>query len=104
MFVYELYFFLTNPATTEIYSYRTTTSRHDDRPISLTFNDPLGGGLPMGVIPEAYCAVWNLLLFDGALAHLSRSVYERVRKRLGFVISWGAPGHFERRQIGRAHV
>lgn len=73
------------------------TKKWEPKALTLPFNYPLGGGLPSGVIPEAYGAVWNLLLFDGALAHLSRAVYERVRKRLGFVISWGAPGHFERR-------
>tara|TARA_R100001132_G_C3273291_1_gene95350 strand:- start:3313 stop:5094 length:1782 start_codon:yes stop_codon:yes gene_type:complete len=73
------------------------TKKWEPKALTLPFNYPLGGGLPSGVIPEAYGAVWNLLLFDGALAHLSRAVYERVRKQLGFVISWGAPGHFERR-------
>ncbi|WP_449391369.1 hypothetical protein [Eoetvoesiella caeni] len=65
--------------------------------LTLPLNYPSGGGLPSGVIPEAYGAVWNLLLLDGALAHLSHAVHDRVRKQLGFVISWGAPGHFERR-------
>lgn len=65
--------------------------------LTLPFKYPDGGGLPSGVIPEACGAAWSLLLLDGALAHLSRAVYERARKQLGIVISWGAPGHFERR-------
>lgn len=68
-------------------------------PMTLTFplQYPRGGGLPSGVIPETFGAVWNLLYFDGALAHLSNVVHDRIRKQLGFIISWGAPGHFERR-------
>lgn len=73
------------------------TKKWEPKVLTLPFNYPPGGGLPSGVIPEAYGAVWNLLLFDGALAHLSRAVYDRARRQLGFVISWGAPGHFERR-------
>ncbi len=73
------------------------TKKWEPKVLTLPFNYPLGGGLPSGVIPEAYGAVWNLLLFDGALAHLSRAVYDRIRKQLGFVISWGAPGRLERR-------
>ncbi|MER1969147.1 hypothetical protein ABS761_16495, partial [Castellaniella sp. GW247-6E4] len=73
------------------------TKKWEPKVLTLPFKYPPGGGLPSGVVPEAYGAVWNLLFFDGALAHLSRAVHERVRKQLGFVISWGAPGHFERR-------
>jgi putative transposase len=58
---------------------------------------PAQGGLPSGVISSAYGAVWSVTLFDGALAHLAEKVRERVRKIIGFVINWGAPGHFERR-------
>lgn len=65
--------------------------------LTVPINYPLGGGLPSGVIPEAYGAVWSLVLFDGALAHLARAVHDRVRKQLGFIINWGAPGRFERR-------
>lgn len=58
---------------------------------------PPGTGLPSGVIPGAHGAIWSVTLFDGALAHLSKAVHERARKMLGFVINWGAVGHFERR-------
>lgn len=81
-------------------------------PKNLTFpglHYPAVGGLPSGVISGAHGAIWTTTLFDGALAHLSKAVHERARKTLGFVINWGAVGHFERRpnverffnQIGR---
>ena len=63
--------------------------------IPLTY--PKDGGLPSGVIPEACGACWSVTLLDGALAHLSEAIHERVRKTLGFSLSWGAAGHFERR-------
>jgi putative transposase len=56
-----------------------------------------GAGLPNGVIPEAFEAVWSSTFFDGALAHLSKAVEDRARKLLGFAINWGAVAHFERR-------
>lgn len=58
---------------------------------------PIGGGLPNGVIDKACDVAWTSTMFDGALAHLSNAVHERARKTLGFVINWGAAGHFERR-------
>ncbi|MCI2807705.1 hypothetical protein [Eoetvoesiella caeni] len=73
------------------------TKKWQPKALTLPLNYPPGGGLPSGIIPEAYGAVWNVLLFDGALAHLSSAVHDRARKELGCVISWGAPGHFERR-------
>lgn len=69
-------------------------------PKNLTFpglHYPAGGGLPSGILPGAHGAIWTTTLFDGALAHLSKAVHERARKTLGFVINWGAVGHFERR-------
>ncbi|MCI2811312.1 hypothetical protein [Eoetvoesiella caeni] len=73
------------------------TKKWQPKALSLPLNYPLGGGLPSGVIPEAYGAVWSLLLLDGALAHLARAVHDRARTELGFIITWGSPGHFERR-------
>jgi putative transposase len=55
------------------------------------------GGLPSGVIPEARHAVWNVTLLDGALANLAKRIHDEVRKSTGFVMIWGAPGHFEHR-------
>ncbi|MFM0008502.1 hypothetical protein PQR57_47425 [Paraburkholderia dipogonis] len=55
------------------------------------------GGLPSGVIPEARHAVWNVTLLDGALANLAKRIHDDVRKSTGFVVMWGAPGHFEHR-------
>ena len=69
-------------------------------PMALKFpglSYPSNAGLPSGVIPEAHGAMWSATLLDGALAHLSKAVHERARKTLGFVINWGAVGHFERR-------
>jgi len=73
------------------------TKKWEPLALTIPLQYPRGGGLPSGVIPETFGAVWNLLLFDGALAHLSNVVHDRIRKQLGFIISWGAPGHFERR-------
>lgn len=69
------------------------------QPKELTFqaNYPKSGGFPSGVIPETLGACWSIILFDGALAHLSAMIHQEVRSKLGVVISWGAPGHFERR-------
>lgn len=70
------------------------------QPMQLTvpgFQYARGGGLPSGVIEAAYGAQWTVTFLDGALAHLSKAIHDRVRKTLGFVPSWGAVGHFERR-------
>lgn len=58
---------------------------------------PSSGGLPSGVLDAGYGAAWSVTMLDGALAHLAEKIRERVRKTVGFVINWGAPGHFERR-------
>jgi len=58
---------------------------------------PAEGGLPNGVLPNAYGAIWTSMLFDGALAHLSTAVHDRARKTLGCAINWGPVAHFERR-------
>jgi putative transposase len=58
---------------------------------------PPKGGVPNGVIPRAYGAVWSVTMLDGALAHLAEKIHDRVRKAIGFVINWGPGGHFERR-------
>lgn len=58
---------------------------------------PADGGIPSGVIPECDGAIWNCLLLDGHLSHLSNAVRVVSRKRLGFSINWGPVGHFERR-------
>lgn len=58
---------------------------------------PDQGGIPSGVIPDCFGAVWGCILLDGALAHLAKSVRETARKALGFSINWGPVGHFERR-------
>lgn len=73
------------------------TSKWRAKELSAPYRYPLGGGLPNGVIPEAFGACWSVTFFDGALAHLSQAVYERVRTSLGVILNWGAPGHFERR-------
>jgi putative transposase len=70
------------------------------QPMELTvpgFQYARGAGLPSGVIEAANGAQWSVTFLDGALAHLARAIHERVRKTLGFVLSWGAVGHFERR-------
>lgn len=58
---------------------------------------PSNGGLPNQVFPECVGAVWNAMLLDGALAHLSKAIRDRARRELGFVLNWGPVGHFERR-------
>jgi hypothetical protein len=58
---------------------------------------PPEAGLPNGVIPAAHGAIWTSMLFDGALAHLSKTIHERARTALGCSINWGPVGHFERR-------
>jgi hypothetical protein len=58
---------------------------------------PPSGGFPSGTIPEAEGALWTATLLDGALAHLSNLIHDTVRKATGFIVNWGAPGHFERR-------
>lgn len=70
------------------------------KPLDLTIPGlkyPKGAGLPNGVIPNAYGAVWSSMLFDGALAHLSKTVHERARRLLGCSVNWGPVAHFERR-------
>ena len=69
-------------------------------PIHLTIPGikyPEGGGLPNGVIPGAHGAMWSCMMFDGALAHLSKGVHDRARKLLGCSINWGPVARFERR-------
>jgi len=58
---------------------------------------PSNGGMPNQVFPECVGAVWNAMLLDGALAHLSKAIRERARSELGFALNWGPVGHFERR-------
>lgn len=70
------------------------------QPMDLTVTGlsyPEQGGLPSGVIPECFGAVWGCILLDGALAHLAKAVRETARKALGFSINWGPVCHFERR-------
>ncbi|MDY7537856.1 hypothetical protein RGU72_06250 [Undibacterium sp. 5I1] len=72
--------------------------RWEPRRLSIPgLNYPEGGGLPSGILDEAYQAVWTTTLLDGALAHLAIKVRERARRVLGFVVNWGPVGHFERR-------
>ncbi|MFZ6676200.1 hypothetical protein [Undibacterium sp. Xuan67W] len=72
--------------------------RWEPRRLSIPgLNYPAGGGLPSGILDEAYQAVWTTTLLDGALAHLAIKVRERARRVLGFVVNWGPVGHFERR-------
>jgi len=69
-------------------------------PLSLslpTLKYPENGGLPSGVIEQAFGAVWSMTMLDGALAHLAKKIRERARVLTGFVLNWGPPGHFERR-------
>lgn len=61
------------------------------------FTYGIGSGLPSGVIPLAFGAVWEITMLDGALAHLATALHDRVRKTLGMIINWGPVGHFERR-------
>jgi len=58
---------------------------------------PAHGGIPSGVIPEAFGAVWSVTMLDGALVHLASKIRERARKLVGYVLNWGAVGRFERR-------
>lgn len=58
---------------------------------------PDNGGMPNEVFPECQGALWGTIMLDGALAHLSNTIHERVRKKLGFSINWGPAAHFERR-------
>lgn len=58
---------------------------------------PESGGMPSGVLPECQGAMWGCILLDGALAHLSKNIYELARTKLGFNVNWGPAGHFERR-------
>ena len=58
---------------------------------------PDNGGMPNEVFPECQGALWGTTMLDGALAHLSTTIHERVRKKLGFSINWGPAAHFERR-------
>lgn len=58
---------------------------------------PEGSGLPSEVIPECKGALFTVVKFDGALAHLSEKVTNEARKELGYFWTVGPPGHFERR-------
>lgn len=58
---------------------------------------PDNSGMPSEVFPECQGALWGTIMLDGALAHLSNTIHERVRKKLGFSINWGPAAHFERR-------
>ncbi|MFM0476316.1 hypothetical protein [Paraburkholderia strydomiana] len=62
-----------------------------------TLTYPKDGGFPSGVISEAEGALWTVTMLDGALANLAALIHQEVRRSTGFVINWGAPGHFERR-------
>jgi putative transposase len=73
------------------------TEKWEPRDCKLPIKYPKGGGMPSGVIPKAFGAVWTSLLLDGALVHLSKAVHERARQTLGFSVNWGPSGHFERR-------
>jgi putative transposase len=58
---------------------------------------PESGGMPNEIFPECNGALWGSIMLDGALAHLSNTIHQRARKRLGFSINWGPVAHFERR-------
>ncbi|MCF5511982.1 hypothetical protein, partial [Pseudomonas sp. PA-3-6H] len=58
---------------------------------------PEGSGLPNDVIPQCKGALFTVVKFDGALAHLSVKVTNAARKELGYFWTVGAPAHFERR-------
>jgi len=58
---------------------------------------PEGSGLPNEVIQECKGALFTVVKFDGALAHLSEKVTNAARKELGYFWTLGPPGHFERR-------
>lgn len=58
---------------------------------------PDNSGIPNEVFPQCLGALWGTIMLDGALAHLSNTIHERVRKKLGFSINWGPAAHFERR-------
>ncbi|MGN7738539.1 hypothetical protein ACTJKT_00875 [Pseudomonas sp. 22526] len=58
---------------------------------------PEGSGLPNEVIEECKGALFTVVKFDGALAHLSEKVTNAARKDLGYFWTLGPTGHFERR-------
>ncbi|MBS4068161.1 MAG: hypothetical protein KGZ62_06140 [Sulfurimonas sp.] len=58
---------------------------------------PANGGLPSGVFEECSGAQWSVIMLDGALAHLAKSIHHTARQKLGFIVNWGPVGHFERR-------
>ena len=58
---------------------------------------PSDGGFPCQIYPQLASAVWTVTMLDRALSNEAKSVRERARRRLGFVINWGPARHFERR-------
>lgn len=56
-----------------------------------------GAGFPSGLVEGAARCAPAVVLFDNALSHLAEEVSERVRRRLGCAISYGAVARFERR-------
>lgn len=58
---------------------------------------PSHGGIPSGKIPECHGALFDCLLLDNHLSHLSKSVRELARTSLGFSVNYGPVAHFERR-------
>jgi hypothetical protein len=58
---------------------------------------PEGSGLPSEVIDECKGALWSVIKFDGALAHLAEKITDLSRKELGYSWNVGPSQHFERR-------
>nr|WP_314576566.1 hypothetical protein [uncultured Pseudomonas sp.] len=56
-----------------------------------------GSGFPTELFPQLAHSVMSVLRADNALANLATSVSQTLRKKLGFSLCFGAPGHFEAR-------
>lgn len=52
-------------------------------------------GFPGERIPELRHALPTVLMPDNALSNLAASVSQELRKKLGFFLNYGPPGHFE---------
>lgn len=54
-------------------------------------------GFPVEIFPELAHTIPTVLMPDNALANLSSAVSDVLRKKLGYSLCYGPPGHFEMR-------
>jgi hypothetical protein len=56
-----------------------------------------GAALPSGVFPELVGRAWATMMVDNAAIHYSKTIAERVRRRVGCFLNFGPLGHWEHR-------